>query len=96
MGLVGMIAVFAVHGRRWRWTGFDRNTSLWSWLQTFAQPLAFVYLAMRLISSAQSWGMWRIAGAITGVLLTATSSPATAGTGAGLGSAASSCGIGFT
>lgn len=72
MVLAGTIAVFALHGRQWRWTGFDGNTSLWSWLQTFAQPFAFVYLTMRLLSSAQSWRMWRIAGAVTGALLIAT------------------------
>lgn len=72
LGLVGMIVVFAVHGRQWRWTGFDGNTSLWSWLQTFAQPFAFVYLTLRLISGAGSWRVWRIAGAVTGVLLALT------------------------
>jgi hypothetical protein len=51
--LAGTIAVLAVHGRQWRWTGFEGNTSLWAWLQTFAQPLAFVSLTVRLTASAQ-------------------------------------------
>jgi hypothetical protein len=72
VGLAGMIAMLAMHGRQWRWTGFEGNTSLWSWLQTFAQPFAIVYLTMRLISSARSWRMWRITGAVSGVLLSAT------------------------
>lgn len=67
--IVGAIAVLAVHGRQWRWTGFDGNTSLWSWLQTFAQPLAFASLTVRLLTSSRGWEAWRRAGAVTGATL---------------------------
>ena len=67
--LAGTITVLAVHGRQWRWTGFDGNTSLWAWLQTFAQPLAFVSLTVRLTASAQGWRAWRRAGAVIGAAL---------------------------
>ena len=67
--LAGTIAVFAIHGRQWRWTGFDGNTSLWAWLQTFAQPLAFVSLTVRLITSDRGWRAWRRTGAVAGTTL---------------------------
>lgn len=69
LGLAGTIAILAIHGRQWRWTGFDGNTSLWSWLETFAQPLAFASLTVRLLSSARGWRAWRVAGAAMGVTL---------------------------
>jgi putative effector of murein hydrolase LrgA (UPF0299 family) len=70
--IAGAIVLFAIQGRQWRWTGFDGNVSLWSWLQTFAQPFAFVYLTMRLLTTDRSWRALRVAGAITGALLSLT------------------------
>lgn len=70
--LAGTVATLAIHGRQWRWTGFDGNTSLWSWLETFAQPLAFVSLTVRLLSSARGWRAWRFAGVAIGASLAVT------------------------
>jgi len=67
--ITGAIAVFALHGHQWRWTGFDGNTSLWAWLQMFAQPIAFAALTVRLLTSARAWRVWRAAGIVTAVLL---------------------------
>jgi len=67
--IAAAIAVFAVHGRQWHWTGFDGNTSLWAWLQTFAQPLAFVWLTVRLLTSDRGWRAWRRTGAVTSATL---------------------------
>jgi hypothetical protein len=41
----------AVHGLQWNCTGFAGSTSLWDWLRLFAQPIALVFMTVRLVSS---------------------------------------------
>jgi hypothetical protein len=50
--LVGLIALFAVNGRQWPWTGFAGTTSLWSWLRLLVQPMALAFLTVRLLMGA--------------------------------------------
>lgn len=50
--LVGVIAMFAAHGRQWAWTGFAGSTSLWSWLHLLVQPIALAFITVRLLSGA--------------------------------------------
>jgi len=50
--LIGVIAMFAAHGRQWPWTGFADSTSLWSWLRLLVQPVALAFLTVRLLMGA--------------------------------------------
>jgi hypothetical protein len=43
LGLAGVIVVFAVHGRQWRWTGFG-GKQLWDWLHLMLFPVVVVLL----------------------------------------------------
>jgi hypothetical protein len=61
--LIAALAVFAANGRHWRWTGFANNTSLWDWLHLFVQPVALVFMTLRLRSSGPASG-WRLAGRV--------------------------------
>jgi hypothetical protein len=57
------IAVLALHGRQWRWTGFEGNTSLWNWLTMFVQPVALTALTVRLLTDERGWRYSRLLGA---------------------------------
>lgn len=50
--LMGLIALFAVNGRQWSWTGFAGSTSLWNWLRLVVQPIALAFLTVRLLMGA--------------------------------------------
>jgi hypothetical protein len=67
--LIAALAVFAANGRRWAWTGFANTTSLWSWLQLFVQPVALVFMTLRLRMSGPAPG-WRVAGRVAALGLT--------------------------
>jgi hypothetical protein len=66
--LIATLAVFAANGRHWPWTGFGGTTSLWDWLHLFVQPIALVFMTLRLRTSGPSSG-WRVAGRIVGLAL---------------------------
>jgi hypothetical protein len=43
LGALGLaIVLWGGYGRHWRWTGFQRNATLWDWLHVLVLPLAFV------------------------------------------------------
>jgi hypothetical protein len=54
-----VVAVMAAHANAWRWTGFQDNDSLWSWLTLLFQPVAVAVLTVRLVLgdrwSSRSW-----------------------------------------
>ena len=70
--LVGIVAIFAVNGRNWPWTGFAGATSLWSWLKLLVTPAALASLIVRLNSPASPGRTWRTLGLAAGVLFVAT------------------------
>jgi len=66
--LIAALAVFAANGSHWRWTGFAGNTSLWDWLHLFAQPVALVFMTLRLRTVGPAPG-WRLAGRVAALAL---------------------------
>jgi hypothetical protein len=66
--LLATLAVLVANGRRWAWTGFANTTSLWDWLHLFVQPVALVFMTLRLRTSGPASG-WRLAGRIVALAL---------------------------
>jgi len=52
------IAVLAVVGTDWSWTGFRGNGTLWSWLKLLVAPAALASLTVRLASSGRWIAAW--------------------------------------
>lgn len=66
--LIATLVVFAANGRHWRWTGFAGTTSLWDWLHLLVQPVALVFMTLRLRTAGPAPG-WRVAGRVLGLAL---------------------------
>jgi hypothetical protein len=67
------VAVVAIAGTRWPWTGFRGNGMLWSWLKLLVAPAALASLPLRLASAGRWIGDWlRYAWAILVVALAVT------------------------
>lgn len=52
------IAVLALLGRSWTWTGFKGNGTLWSWLSLVMTPLAAAWLPIRLALTGRVLPPW--------------------------------------
>lgn len=52
------VAVLALFGRTWTWTGFEGNGTLWSWLSLLMTPLAAAWLPIRLALTGRALPTW--------------------------------------
>jgi hypothetical protein len=72
LALVVGVALIASAGRRWSWTGFSGQDTLWSWLSLLAQPVALAVLPLELLTRDWSRRPWKMAAVLAAVLLTVT------------------------
>jgi hypothetical protein len=69
LSAAGLIAVLAVFGVNWSWTGFRGHDTLWSWMSLLAFPLAIAWLPIRIAMAGRPLARsWRV----TWLALTAT------------------------
>lgn len=59
LSAAGLIAILAVVGVDWSWTGFKGHDTLWAWMSLLAFPLAIAWLPIRIATAgrplARSW-----------------------------------------
>jgi hypothetical protein len=59
LSAAGLIAILAVVGVNWSWTGFRGNETLWDWMSLLVLPLAIASLTIRIAMGgrplARSW-----------------------------------------
>ncbi len=53
-----VVAIFALLGGGWSWTGFRGNGTLWSWLSLLMTPLAAAWLPIRLALGGHRLPSW--------------------------------------
>jgi hypothetical protein len=66
--LIATLVLSAANGHRWAWTGFAGTNSLWDWLRLFAQPVALVFMTLRLRTVDPAPG-WRVTGRLGAFVL---------------------------
>jgi hypothetical protein len=68
LSAAGLIAVLAVVGADWSWTGFKGNETLWDWMSLLVFPVAIASFPVRIAMAGRPLARpWRVsAGQVTG------------------------------
>lgn len=71
LSVIGLIAILAVVGADWSWTGFRGNETLWDWMSLLAFPLAIASFPIRIAMAGRPLaGPWRVTLLVSIAILT--------------------------